>query len=175
MMEIMPRGDLKEVLIACAKLGRPPRIRITGTDDSISAYARGGGIEIVGRRLSSVAASCNIPFEFHLVAASCSDVEIKHLNIRPGSRIRSEGFRSLAEGESVEYEVENGSDRCTKAVGVTGPDGAAVSGGSRSGGGGGSRGGGGYGGDRGGSRGYGGGDSGYCKSNQQLVNQFLLG
>ncbi|PHT54180.1 Glycine-rich protein 2 [Capsicum baccatum] len=92
-----------------------------------------------------------------------------------GLGIRSEGFRSLAEGESVEYEVENGSDRCTKAVGVTGPDGAAVSGGSRSGGGGGSRGGGGYGGDRGGSRGYGGGDSGYCKSNQQLVNQFLLG
>ncbi|PHT59463.1 hypothetical protein CQW23_01826 [Capsicum baccatum] len=49
--------------------------------------------------------------------------------------IRSEGFRSLAEGESVEYEVENGSDGRTKAVDVTGPDGAAVSGGSRSGGG----------------------------------------
>ncbi|PHT36777.1 ADP,ATP carrier protein 2, chloroplastic [Capsicum baccatum] len=73
--------------------------------------------------------------------------------------IRSEGFRSLAEGESVEYEVENGSDGRTKAVDVTGPDGAAVSGGSRSGGGGGGGGcgGGGYGGDRGGSRGYGGG------------------
>ncbi|PHT99321.1 hypothetical protein BC332_31760 [Capsicum chinense] len=83
MMEIMSRGDLKEVLIACAKT---PRVRITGTDDSISSYARGGGIEIVGRRLLSVAASCNVPFEFHLVAASCSDVEIKHLNVRPGSR-----------------------------------------------------------------------------------------
>ncbi|PHT32263.1 Scarecrow-like transcription factor PAT1 [Capsicum baccatum] len=125
----MPRGDLKEVLIVCAKFGylstngavvdamkndnsihiidlhiaqgsqlitlihalaarpgRSPRIRITGTDNSISAYARGGGIKIVGRRLSSVIASCNIPFEFHLVAASCSDVEIEHLNVRPGSR-----------------------------------------------------------------------------------------
>ncbi|PHT41882.1 Glycine-rich protein 2, partial [Capsicum baccatum] len=81
------------------------------------------------------------------------------------SGIRSEGFRSLAEGEAVEYEVENGSDGRTKAVDVTGPDGAAVSGGSRSGGGGGGRGGGGYGGGygggRGGSRGGYGGDSGY--------------
>ncbi|PHT59948.1 Glycine-rich protein 2 [Capsicum baccatum] len=93
----------------------------------------------------------------------------------PSDQHQSEGFRSLAEGESVEYEVENGSDGRTKAVDVTGPDGAAVSGGSRSGGDGGGRGGGGYAGDRGGSRGYGGGDSGYCKSNQQLVNQFLLG
>ncbi|PHT50653.1 60S ribosomal protein L30 [Capsicum baccatum] len=85
--------------------------------------------------------------KFHRV--SCLSI------IDPG--IRSEGFRSLAEGESVEYEVENGSDGRTKAVDVTGPDGAAVSGGSRSGGGGGGCGGGGYGGDRGGSRGYGGG------------------
>ncbi|KAJ8532527.1 hypothetical protein K7X08_012450 [Anisodus acutangulus] len=67
-----------------ARPGGPPRIRITGIDDSTSAYARGGGIEIVGRRLSSVAASCNVPFEFHPVAASCSDVEIEHLKVRPG-------------------------------------------------------------------------------------------
>ncbi|CAN4112540.1 unnamed protein product [Withania somnifera] len=72
------------------------------------------------------------------------------------SGIRSEGFRSLSEGEAVEYEVESGGEGRTKAVDVTGPDGAAVSGGSRSGGGGG-RGGGGYGGGRGGSRGYDGG------------------
>ncbi|XP_009626207.1 scarecrow-like protein 21 [Nicotiana tomentosiformis] len=67
-----------------ARPGGPPRIRITGIDDSTSAYARGGGIEIVGRRLSSIAASCNVPFEFHSVAASCSDVEIEHLKVRPG-------------------------------------------------------------------------------------------
>ncbi|MCD7466750.1 DNA topoisomerase 2-associated protein pat1 [Datura stramonium] len=67
-----------------ARPGGPPRIRITGIDDSTSAYARGGGIEIVGRRLSSIAASCNVPFEFHPVAASCSDVEIEHLKVRSG-------------------------------------------------------------------------------------------
>ncbi|KAL3383150.1 hypothetical protein AABB24_002570 [Solanum stoloniferum] len=51
------------------------------------------------------------------------------------SGIRSEGFRSLAEGEEVEYQIESGSDGRAKACDVTGPDGAPVKGGSRSGGG----------------------------------------
>lgn len=38
--------------------------------------------------------------------------------------IEAEGFRSLREGETVEYEVEAGEDGRTKAVKVTGPDGA---------------------------------------------------
>ncbi|KAH0720543.1 hypothetical protein KY285_005351 [Solanum tuberosum] len=78
------------------------------------------------------------------------------------SGIRSEGFRSLADGEAVEFEVESGNDGRSKAVDVTGPDGAPVKGGSRDGGGdrygGGAGAGGGYGG--GGGR-YGGGDGGY--------------
>ncbi|KAK4788145.1 hypothetical protein SAY86_019464 [Trapa natans] len=72
------------------------------------------------------------------------------------SSIRSEGFRSLGEGEIVEFLIESDGGR-TKAVDVTGPDGAAPQGGSRSGGGYG--GGGGGGGGRGG--GYGGGGGGY--------------
>uniref|UniRef100_A0A7N0U5X1 CSD domain-containing protein n=1 Tax=Kalanchoe fedtschenkoi TaxID=63787 RepID=A0A7N0U5X1_KALFE len=51
------------------------------------------------------------------------------------SSIKSDGFRSLAEGEKVEFGVESGSDGRAKAVDVTGPDGAPVQGG-RSGGGG---------------------------------------
>nr|GLL47556.1 glycine-rich protein 2-like [Ipomoea trifida]GME03649.1 glycine-rich protein 2-like [Ipomoea batatas] len=85
------------------------------------------------------------------------------------SGIRSEGFRSLAEGEAVEFEVSSGDDGRTKAVNVTGPDGAPVRGGGGGGGGGGGRsgGGGGYGfnsGSRSGggrSGGYGGGGGGY--------------
>lgn len=68
------------------------------------------------------------------------------------SGIRAQGFRSLSDGEEVEYVIESGNDGRSKAVDVTGPDGAPVSGG-----GGGY---GGYGGSRGGSRGYGDGDSG---------------
>ncbi|KAF3792696.1 Glycine-rich protein 2 [Nymphaea thermarum] len=49
--------------------------------------------------------------------------------------IRSEGFRSLLEGEPVEYEVETGEDGRTKAVDVSGPDGSFLPSGSASGGG----------------------------------------
>lgn len=70
------------------------------------------------------------------------------------SSIKSEGFRSLAEGEEVEFSVSEGDDGRTKAVDVTGPDGSFVKGGSGGGGGGfGSRGGAGSG---GGGRSYGG-------------------
>eukprot|EP00563_Minutocellus_polymorphus_P002159 CAMPEP_0181048422 /NCGR_PEP_ID=MMETSP1070-20121207/15426_1 /TAXON_ID=265543 /ORGANISM="Minutocellus polymorphus, Strain NH13" /LENGTH=118 /DNA_ID=CAMNT_0023127203 /DNA_START=54 /DNA_END=410 /DNA_ORIENTATION=+ len=42
--------------------------------------------------------------------------------------IKMEGFRSLADGESVEFEVEEGDDGRRKASVVTGPDGADVQG-----------------------------------------------
>lgn len=41
------------------------------------------------------------------------------------SSIQAEGFRSLREGEEVEYDVEAGPDGRTKAINVTGPGGAA--------------------------------------------------
>lgn len=67
--------------------GGPPRIRITGIDDSVSAYARGGGLHIVGQRLSRLAQSCNVPFEFHATALSGCDVELEHLDVRPGEAL----------------------------------------------------------------------------------------
>ncbi|GBG70482.1 hypothetical protein CBR_g6611 [Chara braunii] len=42
--------------------------------------------------------------------------------------IRAEGFRSLREGEPVEFIVESGDDGRTKALDVTGPNGAYVQG-----------------------------------------------
>ncbi|KAL6975226.1 DNA topoisomerase 2-associated protein pat1 [Sarracenia purpurea var. burkii] len=67
-----------------ARPGGPPRICITGIDDSTSAYARGGGLDIVGHRLSRFAESCKVPFEFRAVPVSCSLVEIQDLRVRPG-------------------------------------------------------------------------------------------
>jgi cold shock CspA family protein len=77
------------------------------------------------------------------------------------SAIESEGFRSLREGETVEFFVENSDDGRTKAIGVTGPGGNAPEGAPRrqpyggGGGGFGDGGGGSYGGGRGGGRGGG--------------------
>ncbi|MED6150579.1 DNA topoisomerase 2-associated protein pat1 [Stylosanthes scabra] len=73
-----------------ALAGRPngaPKIRITGFDDSTSAFARGGGLNIVGERLSRIADSCNVQFEFHAVGVSPSEVKLDDLDIRPGEAI----------------------------------------------------------------------------------------
>lgn len=64
--------------------GGPPRIHITGIDDSTSAYARGGGLDIVGQRLSRFAESCKVPFEFHALPVSGSKVELQDLRVQPG-------------------------------------------------------------------------------------------
>ncbi|EEC72371.1 hypothetical protein OsI_05633 [Oryza sativa Indica Group] len=53
------------------------------------------------------------------------------------SSIKADGFRSLAEGEQVEFAISESEDGRTKAVDVTGPDGSFVKGGAGGGGGGG--------------------------------------
>merc|ERR1719266_2546981 len=79
------------------------------------------------------------------------------------TQIKAEGFRSLAVGESLEFDVVTGDNGRTQAHNVTGPGGTNVKGEQRGGGGGGygggGRGGGGYRGGGGG--GYSGGGGGY--------------
>ncbi|XP_021287653.1 scarecrow-like transcription factor PAT1 [Herrania umbratica] len=70
-----------------ARPGGPPSIRITGIDDPTSAYARGGGLEIVGQRLRKLAESCKVPFEFHSAAISGTEVQLENLGIQPGEAI----------------------------------------------------------------------------------------
>ncbi|KAL3820818.1 hypothetical protein ACJIZ3_006723 [Penstemon smallii] len=67
--------------------GGPPHIRITGVDDSQSAYARGGGLQLVGQRLSQIAKSCGVPFEFHGAAMSGCEVQLDNLKVRPGEAL----------------------------------------------------------------------------------------
>ncbi|KAL7600682.1 hypothetical protein Lser_V15G21185 [Lactuca serriola] len=67
--------------------GGPPTLRITGVDDSTNAYARGGGVNIIGQRLANLAESCNIPFQFHGIPVSGSEVEASHLGIVPGESL----------------------------------------------------------------------------------------
>lgn len=70
-----------------ARPGGPPHIRITGFDDSASAYARGGGLDIVGKRLSKLAQSYRVPFEFHIASIPGSDLQLHHLDVRPGEAL----------------------------------------------------------------------------------------
>ncbi|KAL5574926.1 hypothetical protein UlMin_016625 [Ulmus minor] len=67
--------------------GGPPLIRVTGVDDSQSAYARGGGLDLVGQKLSAFARQYDVPFEFHGAAMCGSEVELENLRIRPGEAI----------------------------------------------------------------------------------------
>ena len=71
-----------------ARPGGPPTVRITGIDDSVSAYARGGGLELVGRRLSHIAGLYKVPFEFCPVGIIVGDeVEEGHLGVIPGEAL----------------------------------------------------------------------------------------
>ncbi|KAH9606636.1 hypothetical protein KSS87_013072 [Heliosperma pusillum] len=70
-----------------ARPGGPPHICITGIDDSYSAYARGGGLNIVGQRLSRLAQTCKVPFEFRVVDISGCRVQFKDLGVKHGDAL----------------------------------------------------------------------------------------
>lgn len=67
--------------------GGPPFVHVTGVDDSQSAHARGGGLQVVGERLAKFAESCGVPFEFHAAAISGTEVQLENLNIRHGEAL----------------------------------------------------------------------------------------
>uniref|UniRef100_A0A0D6R096 Uncharacterized protein n=1 Tax=Araucaria cunninghamii TaxID=56994 RepID=A0A0D6R096_ARACU len=66
-----------------ARPGGSPHVRITGVDDPVSEYARGEGLKLVGQRLSRLAESYQVPFEFHALPVFGSDVYAHMLDIRP--------------------------------------------------------------------------------------------
>ncbi|KAK4744449.1 hypothetical protein SAY87_010761 [Trapa incisa] len=67
--------------------GGVPRLRITGIDASVSSYARGGSLEIVGKRLAKIAESCNVPSEFSAAMVPASEINFEQLGIRTGEAI----------------------------------------------------------------------------------------
>ncbi|KAL3521836.1 hypothetical protein ACH5RR_014670 [Cinchona calisaya] len=67
--------------------GGPPYIRVTGVDDSQSVHARGGGLDLVGQRLSKVAASYGVPFEFNGAAISGYEVQLENLRVQHGEAL----------------------------------------------------------------------------------------
>mmetsp|Transcript_10812 Transcript_10812/g.12373 ORF Transcript_10812/g.12373 Transcript_10812/m.12373 type:complete len:118 (-) Transcript_10812:208-561(-) len=61
-------------------------------------------------------------FGFIVPDDGTEDVFVHH------SAVKADGFRSLAEGESVEFQTETDAQGRSKASGVTGPDGSNVQG-----------------------------------------------
>ncbi|XP_076890245.1 chitin-inducible gibberellin-responsive protein 1-like [Bidens hawaiensis] len=70
-----------------ARPGGPPHVRITGIDDPVSKYARGDGLELVGKRLESVSQKFKIPIEFHPLSVYAPFVTTEMLDVRPGEAL----------------------------------------------------------------------------------------
>ncbi|XP_020234361.1 scarecrow-like transcription factor PAT1 [Cajanus cajan] len=99
-----------------ARPGGPPHIRITGIDDSTSAYARGGGLHIVGRRLSKLAEHFKVPFEFHAAAISGCDVKLHNLGVRPGEALAVNFAFMLHHMPDESVSTQNHRDRLLRLV-----------------------------------------------------------
>ncbi|XP_061341786.1 chitin-inducible gibberellin-responsive protein 1-like [Gastrolobium bilobum] len=70
-----------------ARPGGAPHVRITGIDDPVSKYARGDGLEVVGKRLELMSKKFGIPVEFHGVPVFAPDVTRDMLDIRTGEAL----------------------------------------------------------------------------------------
>ncbi|CAJ1956838.1 unnamed protein product [Sphenostylis stenocarpa] len=70
-----------------ARPGGAPHVRITGIDDPVSKYARGDGLEMVGKRLALMSEKFGIPVEFHGVPVFAPEVTREMLDIRPGEAL----------------------------------------------------------------------------------------
>ncbi|KAK7363840.1 hypothetical protein VNO77_05999 [Canavalia gladiata] len=96
--------------------GGPPFLRVTGVDDSQSIHARGGGLEIVGKRLSDFASSCNVPFEFQAAAISGCEVVRGNIEIRPGEALAVNFPYVLHHMPDESVSTENHRDRLLRLV-----------------------------------------------------------
>ncbi|KAM5580427.1 scarecrow-like transcription factor PAT1 [Rosa sericea] len=99
-----------------ARPGGPPHIRITGIDDSMSAYARGGGLSIVGKRLSKLAEMFKVPFEFHAAAISGCDVQLENLGVKPGEALAMNFAFMLHHMPDESVSTQNHRDRLLRLV-----------------------------------------------------------
>ncbi|OWM83291.1 hypothetical protein CDL15_Pgr012772 [Punica granatum] len=98
------------------RAGGAPSIRITGVDDSQSALARGGGLEIIQQRLSMVAESCGVPFEFRGVPMLDHEVRAEHLMIQPDEAVVVNFPYVLHHIPDESVSIENHRDRLLRLV-----------------------------------------------------------
>lgn len=96
--------------------GGPPFLKITGIDDPTNAYARGGDLSIVGQRLSHIAASCKVPFEFYPVEVPACEVQIEHFGVKQGEAVAVNFILQLHHIPDESVDVVNHRDRILRMV-----------------------------------------------------------
>ncbi|KAI3774856.1 hypothetical protein L1987_49419 [Smallanthus sonchifolius] len=95
-----------------ARCGRPPHIRITAFDDSMSAHA----LDIVGERLCRLARSFNLPFKFDPVHVSVSEAGLQHFRLQPREALAVNFAFVLHHMPDESVSVENQRDRILRLV-----------------------------------------------------------
>uniref|UniRef100_A0A5K0W2I8 Uncharacterized protein n=2 Tax=Nymphaea colorata TaxID=210225 RepID=A0A5K0W2I8_9MAGN len=99
-----------------ARPSGPPHVRITGIDDPMSKYARGEGLEAVGRRLAAISEKFKIPVVFHPVPEFSSDIRPEMLNIQPGEALAVNFTFQLHHTPDESVDVNNPRDGLLRMV-----------------------------------------------------------
>ncbi|KAK1281042.1 Chitin-inducible gibberellin-responsive protein 1 [Acorus gramineus] len=99
-----------------ARPGGPPHVRITGIDDPVSNYARGEGLQAVGRKLASLSEHFKIPVEFNPVPVFASNVTREMLDVRPGEALAVNFTLHLHHTPDESVDVNNPRDGLLRLV-----------------------------------------------------------
>ena len=99
-----------------ARPGGAPHVRITGIDDPLYKYARGDGLEAVGRRLAAISEKFNIPVEFHGVPEFAPDITRDMLNVRPGEALAVNFPLQLHHTPDESVDVNNPRDELLRMI-----------------------------------------------------------
>ncbi|CAL5184001.1 unnamed protein product [Lathyrus oleraceus] len=98
------------------KSDKPPFIRVTGIDDSQSLHARGGGLDIVGKKLTDFAKTCGIPFEFSSVPMFGCEVQLSDFVLQTGEALAVNFPFTLHHMPDESVSTENHRDRLLRLV-----------------------------------------------------------
>lgn len=91
-------------------------MRITGIDDPVSEYARGEGLDIVGKMLKSMSEEFKIPLEFTPLSVYATQVTKEMLEIRPGEALAVNFTLQLHHTPDESVDVNNPRDGLLRMV-----------------------------------------------------------
>lgn len=99
-----------------ARPNGPPYMRITGIDDPVSKYARGGSLAAVGERIAALSKKFSIPIEFHALPVFANDVKREMFDIRPGEALAVNFPLQLHHTPDESIDIKNPRDEMIRMV-----------------------------------------------------------